>query len=94
MLNINDSTNTLRNSQKINLDELLEDYELDFSTFTDIDDRLLDIEDNWNKLRKPEQIILILYAEYQSYRDVAALLGCSHSSVSNYIRDIREKLLC
>lgn len=44
MLNINDTTNTLRSSQKINLDELLEDYELDFSTFTDLDEKLLSRE--------------------------------------------------
>ena len=37
-------TNTL-NQSKINLDELLKDYQLDFSEFSDLDDKLLEIED-------------------------------------------------
>lgn len=37
-------TKDIQNLKKININELLEDYDLDFSTFTDIDDRLLDIE--------------------------------------------------
>lgn len=37
-------TNTL-NQSMINLDELLKDYQLDFSEFSDLDDKLLEIED-------------------------------------------------
>ena len=37
-------TNTL-NQSKINVDYLLEDYNLDFSLFTELDDRLLAIQD-------------------------------------------------
>lgn len=92
MLNINDTTNTLKSSQKINLDELLEDYELDFSTFTDLDEKLLSREKRWKALSKPQQIIMILYAEYGSYREVGKLLGCSHSTVKNYIDDIKYYL--
>lgn len=46
MLKLEDTTIITQNSQnqKINLDELLEDYELDFSMFTKLDDRLLEIE--------------------------------------------------
>lgn len=77
---------------KINLEELLEDYKLDFGTFTDIDDRLLEIQDKYLALNGPEKIILILYAEYQSYRKVAKVLGFSHSTVMKYIKEIRKKL--
>lgn len=44
MSKLRNITNITQNSQ-ININELLKDYELDFSLFTDIDDRLLAIED-------------------------------------------------
>lgn len=84
-------TNTLNHS-KINLDELLNDYYLDFSLFTDLDDRLLNIEDKWKHLKETDQIILMLYAEYGSLRKVASLLGFSHSTVAKYLQEIRSKL--
>ena len=74
------------------INEILADYELDFTTFTDIDERLLAIEDKWNRLKETDRTILILYAEYKSYRKVASLLGFSHSTIRNYIQQIREKL--
>lgn len=94
MLHTNDITNTLNQSQKINLDEILNDYNLDLSLFTDIDDRLLDIADNWNGLKMPDKIIMILYAEFGSLRKVADILGFSHTTVNKYIKEIRERLLC
>lgn len=84
-------TNTLNHS-KINLDELLKDYYLDFSLFTDLDDRLLNIEDKWKHLKETDQIIIMLYAEYGSLRKVASLLGFSHSTVAKYLQEIRSKL--
>lgn len=77
---------------KINLDELLEDYELDFGIFTDVDDRLLAISDKYLSLNIPERIILILYAELKSYRKVAKVLGFSHSTTMKHIKEIRRKL--
>lgn len=73
---------------------MLKDYELDFSLFTDIDDRLLEIADKWEKLGLPNKIVLILYAEYGSLRKVGSLLGVSHSTVSKYLDEIRSQLLC
>lgn len=84
-------TNTLNQSE---ISELLKDYELDFSLFTDIDDRLLAIEDKWESLELPYKILLILYAEYGSLRKVASLLGFSHTTIAKEINKLREKLLC
>lgn len=84
--------NTLNNSQKINLDELLQDYQLDFGLFTDLDDRLLDIAPKWEHLKETDKIIMILYAEYGSLRKVGSLLGFSHSTIDKYIKQIRKKL--
>lgn len=76
----------------INLDELLKDYQLDFSEFSDLDDKLLEIEDKWERLKETDRIIMILYAEYGSLRKVASLLGFSHSTVAKYLSEIRSKL--
>lgn len=84
-------TNTLSQS-KINVDYLLEDYSLDFSLFTELDDRLLAIQDKWEHLKETDKIILYLYAEYGSLRKVASLLGFSHSTIAKYLKEIREKL--
>lgn len=85
-------TKSIQNSQKINLDELLEEYQLDFSLFSNLDDRLLDMADKWDKLKDTDKIVLILYAEYGSLRKVGSLLGFSHSTIDKYIKEIRSKL--
>lgn len=85
-------TKSIQNSQKINLDDLLADYQLDFGLFTDIDDRLLGISDKWEHLKETDKIIMILYAEYGSLRKVGSLLGFSHSTIDKYIKEIRRKL--
>lgn len=82
-------TNTLNQSE---ISELLKDYELDFSLFTDLDDRLLEIEDKWEKLELPYKTVLILYAEYGSLRKVASLLGFSHTTIAKEIDKIRKRL--
>lgn len=92
MQHMKNITNTIQNSQKINIDELLEDYKLDLSLFTDLDDRLLDIAEKWEKLSLPERIVMVLYAEFGSLRKVGSLLNVSHSTVNNYINEIRDKL--
>ena len=43
-------------------------------------------------LSEPDQIILGLYAEHQSYNKVAEILGVSKSAVSNKILRIRRQL--
>ena len=85
-------TKSIENFQKINIDELLEEYDLDFGLFTDIDDRLLEIADKWENLTHPEKLLLILYAEFGSLRKVASLFGTSHSTIDKYLKEIRSKL--
>ena len=87
-------TKSIQNSQKINLDELVSEYTFDFGLFTDLDDRLLKISDKWESLSYPNKIIMMLYAEYGSLRKVAALFHISHTTLSKYIQEIRETLLC
>lgn len=89
---MNETKNCDQNQITINLEELLEDYELDFGVFSELDDRLLDIQDEYLALTITEKILLILYSELKSYRKVAKVLGFSHSTVAKQIKDIRNKL--
>lgn len=83
--------NTVKNS-KSNVDELLKEYELDFSLFTDLDDKLLSIQDKWENLELPYKILIVLYAEYGSLRKVASLLGFSHTTIAKEIKKLRNRL--
>lgn len=58
----------------MDVNELMKEYELDFSLFSETDERLR----AFNKLSDPQKIILILYAELKSYRKVGKVLGFSH----------------
>lgn len=78
--------------EKLNeaLQEVREDYMIDTSVFTEVDDRILGL--NWDALSPWEKDLLFLYAEIQSYRKVANLIGVSHTSAEKYLTRIRKKL--
>ena len=78
--------------RRINIDDLLTEYELDYSMFTNMDDRLLSIYPKWLELNKADKTIIILYAEYRSYREVGKILGISHTTIQRFIKQIRERL--
>lgn len=78
--------------RKINIDNLLTEYELDYTMFTNMDDRLLSIYPKWLKLSKADRTVIILYAEYRSYREVGKILGISHTTIQRFIKQIRERL--
>ena len=79
--------------RRINIDDLLTEYELDYTMFTNMDDRLLSIYPKWLKLSKADKTVIILYAEYRSYREVGKILGISHTTIQRFIKQIRE-ILC
>ena len=78
--------------RKINIDDLLTEYEIDYSMFTNMDDRLLSIYPKWLELNKADKTVIILYAEYHSYREVGKILGISHTAIQRFIKQIRERL--
>ena len=78
--------------RKINIDDLLTEYEIDYSMFTNMDDRLLSIYPKWLELNKADKTVIILYAEYHSYREVGSILGISHTTIQRFIKQIRERL--
>ena len=78
--------------RKINIDDLLNEYEIDYDMFTNTDDRLLSIYPKWLELNKADKTVIILYAEYRSYREVGKILGISHTTIQRFIKQIRERL--
>lgn len=78
--------------QKINIDDLLIEYNFEIDTFTEMDDRLLAIYPKWEALNRADKTIIILYAEYRSYREVGKILGISHMTIQRFIKQIRERL--
>lgn len=78
--------------RKINIDDLLTEYEIDYSMFINMDDRLLSIYPKWLELNKADKTVIILYAEYHSYREVGRILGISHTTIQRFIKQIRERL--
>lgn len=78
--------------RKINIDDLLTEYEIDYNMFTNMDDRLLSIYPKWLELNKADKTVIILYAEYRSYREVGRILGISHTTIQRFIKQIRERL--
>lgn len=78
--------------RKINIDDLLTEYEIDYSMFTNMGDRLLSIYPKWLELNKADKTVIILYAEYRSYREVGRILGISHTTIQRFIKQIRERL--
>lgn len=78
--------------RKINIDDLLTEYEIDYSMFTNMDDRLLSIYPKWLELNRADKTVIILYAEYHSYREVGKILGISHTTIQRFIKQIRERL--
>jgi TyrR family helix-turn-helix protein len=57
-----------------------------------MDDRLLSIYPKWEALNRADKTIIILYAEYRSYREVGKILGISHTTIARFIKQIRERL--
>jgi hypothetical protein len=56
------------------------------------DDRLEKFEQYYRNMNPFERDILVLYSEYQSYRDVAAETYCSHQMISLIMSIIRDDI--
>lgn len=78
--------------QKINIDDLLIEYNFEIDTFTEMNDRLIEVYPKWTSLNKADKTVMVLYAEYQSYREVGKILGISHTTIARVIANIRNKI--
>ena len=78
--------------QKINIDDLLIEYNFEIDTFTEMNDRLIEVYPKWTSLNKADKTVMVLYAEYHSYREVGKILGISHTTIARCISNIRNKI--
>ena len=77
-----------------NLNKILKDYEPDTDIFSDEDEVVAKLKDIiFNRLSEIDRRVIILYAEEQSQRKVAKILGVSASTVNILIRRIRKEIL-
>lgn len=79
-------------NKEINIDAILEEYCIDTSIFSEMDDRLIEIYPKWEALNKSDKILIVLYANCGNYRDVGDILGISHTTIARFIKKIRKKL--
>jgi hypothetical protein len=72
------------------IEKLREQYEDEMFNFND--GRLKKFEEYYRNMNPFERDILVLYSEYQSYRDVAAETYCSHQMISLIMSIIRDDI--
>lgn len=78
----------------INLNRIIKDYQPDTDIFSDEDERVSKLKDIiFNRLTEIDRRVILLYAELQSQRKVAKILGVSASTVNILIRRIRKEIL-
>ena len=76
--------------KKITISQILRDYQCKDDCFTE--DTPLIRQTKYiinNKLSRSDRMIIVLYAELQSYRKVGKLLGVSHTTTMNEIKRIK-----
>lgn len=73
------------------LRRIVGDYTMEEDIFN-YDDEQLELYNKINSLEEADRIILSLYAEYQSLRKVAKLLGVSYSTTRQQINKIKSKI--
>lgn len=72
------------------IEMLRQQYEDDMFKFND--DRLDDFKKYYEKMNPFERDILVLYSEYNSYREVAAETYCSHQMIKIIMSVIRKDI--
>lgn len=72
------------------MEKLREDYQNEMYKFND--GRLLKFQKYYDNMNSFERDILILYAEYDSYRKVADETYCSHQMVKLILSIIRNEI--
>lgn len=78
----------------IDYDAVREDYRFDGSIFSEEPERSALLK--WiidNRLAEPERRVIIQYAELQSFRKLAQVLGRSHTACARKVRRIRKKII-
>lgn len=78
----------------LNFKKIFEDYQPDNDIFSEEPEVVAKLKDViFNRLSEIDRRVILLYAELQSQRKVAKLLGVSASTVNILIRRIRKEIL-
>lgn len=78
------------NSEK--LKQIVEDYTFDTGC-TEYDDEFVNVINIVNELQQGDKIILTIYAESQSLRKTAKILGVSYSAIRKHINKIKQNFI-
>lgn len=78
----------LKKDVQVDLDE----YRPDDSIWTEDDSKMVFLKHIIDDLPSPQKRIILIYAEVASYKKVAKLLGVSHITVGNMIKEIKRKI--
>lgn len=71
------------------INSLLEEYT---PNPEELDDETLELYERINNLDVPDRLILYLYSDMKSERDLATALGTSRTTVRRILSQIREKI--
>lgn len=74
------------------LRRIVEDFTFDENDTLNYTDEQLEIFSKYNGLEQSDRIILALYAEYQSLRKVAKILGVSRTTITKQIKMIKNQI--
>lgn len=74
------------------LRRIMDDFTFDTEDTLNYTDEEIALFEKLNKLSEGDRIILFLYAEYQSLRKVASILGVSYSTTRQQINAIKKQL--
>lgn len=73
--------------------KIMEDYQPDYSIFTDDDEQMIKIKEAIQRLSDADRIIFILYCETGSLRQTAKMLGVSHTTIYKLIKNLKKQIL-
>lgn len=78
----------------LNIKKVIEEYQPDCDIFSQEDESVAKLKDIiFNRLSEIDKRVILLYAEVQSQRKVAKILGVSPGTVNKLIKRIREDIL-
>lgn len=72
---------------------ILKEYEPDYSIWREDDERMTRIKEAVQNLADADRIIFIMYCETGSLREVARMLGVSHTSIFKVIKTIKGQII-
>lgn len=77
----------------IDMRKIMEEYKPNYDIFCEDGELITKLKEAVQKLSEPDRIIFIMYCEKGSLREVAKLLGVSHTTIFKFMKNIKNKIL-